>query len=103
VFIHHRLLRAPPRRQESIYDLVRSRCGWLLLFFGGLVLAAFVVEAFEEVIKQHVQLAWFGEPGECLSNAVVGSVVEAFASSTCSWRGLVGCGVQLMAFLCGGV
>lgn len=61
MFIRHCLLPTPRHRQESIYDLVRSRCGWLLLFFGGLVLAAFVVEAFEEVIKQHVQLAWFGE------------------------------------------
>lgn len=50
-----------PCRQDSIYDLVRSRCGWLLLFFGGLVLAAIVVEAFEEVLKQHVQLSYFGE------------------------------------------
>lgn len=48
-------------RQDSIYDLVRSRWGWLLLFFGGLVLAAIVVEAFEEVLKQHVQLSYFGE------------------------------------------
>lgn len=46
-------------RQDSIYDLVRSRWGWLLLFFGGLVLAAIVVEAFEEVLKQHVQLSYF--------------------------------------------
>lgn len=44
---------------------MRSRCGWLLLFFGGLVLAAIVVEAFEEVLKQHVQLSYFGERGYC--------------------------------------
>ena len=55
------LLHTPrSRRQDGVYELVRSRWGWLLLFFGGLVLAAVVVEAFEEVLKQHVELSYFG-------------------------------------------
>lgn len=41
-------------------DLVKGRFFWLLLFFGGLMLAAVVVECFEEVLKQHVELSYFG-------------------------------------------
>lgn len=40
-------------------DLVRTRWGWLLAFFGGLMIAAVVVEAFENVLKQHVALSYF--------------------------------------------
>lgn len=57
-------LAPPPRRPprtERVRDLVRGRFAWLLLFFAGLMLAAAVVEAFEEVLRQHVELSYFGE------------------------------------------
>ncbi|KAL6768900.1 MGTE1 [Auxenochlorella protothecoides x Auxenochlorella symbiontica] len=43
----------------SVIDLIRERWGWLLIFFGGLVLAALVVEAFEDVLKHNVELSYF--------------------------------------------
>lgn len=46
-------------RHDTILDLIRARWGWLALFFVGLVLAAVVVEAFEEVLRQHVALSYF--------------------------------------------
>lgn len=47
------------RRKDTIQDLVRARSGWLLLFFVGLMLAAVVVEAFEAVLREHVELSYF--------------------------------------------
>ncbi len=46
-------------RKETIADLVRTRCGWLLLFFIGLIGAAIVVEAFEQMLKKRVELSYF--------------------------------------------
>jgi hypothetical protein len=46
-------------RRETVVDLVRARWGWLLVFFAGLMLAAVVVEAFESILKQHVELSYF--------------------------------------------
>ncbi|EFN54495.1 hypothetical protein CHLNCDRAFT_135185 [Chlorella variabilis] len=46
-------------RKDTIQDLVRARSGWLLLFFVGLMLAAVVVEAFEAVLREHVELSYF--------------------------------------------
>lgn len=37
--------------------MVRSRTPWLVAFCVGLLLAALVVEEFEEVLKQHVQVS----------------------------------------------
>ena len=49
----------PCYRKLSIAHLVRERCGWLLIFFVGLVLAAIVVEIFESTLKKNVQLSYF--------------------------------------------
>ncbi|PSC68680.1 Magnesium transporter [Micractinium conductrix] len=46
-------------RDETVTGLVRARFGWLAVFFVGLILAAVVVEAFEEILKQHVELSYF--------------------------------------------
>lgn len=46
-------------RRDTIRDLIRARYGWLLLFFFGLMLAALVVEAFESVLRAHVELSMF--------------------------------------------
>lgn len=91
-------------------DLVRSRWGWLLLFFGGLVLAAVVVEAFEEVLKQHVELSYFvpllighgGNTGS-QSNATVIRALALGHLRASDWamvvykvrRGLVGCAYDM--------
>ena len=40
-------------------DLVRTRWIWLLVFFAGLMLAAVVVESFEALLKEHVELSYF--------------------------------------------
>jgi len=45
--------------EASFYDIIRERSGWLLFFFGGLLAAAFVVEIFEAVLKEHVELSYF--------------------------------------------
>ncbi|KAL4421453.1 hypothetical protein ABPG75_010744 [Micractinium tetrahymenae] len=44
---------------DTVGDLVRARWGWLALFFVGLMLAAVVVEAFEEMLRSHVELSYF--------------------------------------------
>lgn len=84
-------------RQDSIYDLVRSRWGWLLLFFGGLVLAAIVVEAFEEVLKQHVQLSYFGERlGQCGGASAAGAgAVRSRSWCACAACASVDAGLQV--------
>jgi cation transporter-like permease len=46
-------------RRDTVGDLVRARAAWLLVFFVGLMLAAVVVEAFESVLRDHVQLSYF--------------------------------------------
>ena len=40
-------------------DLVKTRWIWLLVFFAGLMLAAVVVESFEALLKEHVELSYF--------------------------------------------
>jgi cation transporter-like permease len=49
----------PGCRRDTIQDLIRARYGWLLVFFFGLMLAALVVEAFESVLRAHVELSMF--------------------------------------------
>lgn len=46
-------------KDDSVTDLVRTRSGWLLVFFIGLIMAAVVVEAFEAVLREHVELSYF--------------------------------------------
>ena len=102
--------RARACRGDSVRDLMRSRWGWLLLFFGGLVLAAVVVEAFEEVLKQHVELSYFvpllighgGNTGS-QSNATVIRALALGHLRASDWamvvykvrRGLVGCAYDM--------
>lgn len=43
-------------RRESIIDIARSRTGWLVAFCIGLLLAALVVEQYEDVLQQHVEV-----------------------------------------------
>jgi hypothetical protein len=50
------LLNAKDRYGDSTWrDIVKERWGWLLFFFGGLTIAAVIVEAFEMVLKDHVE------------------------------------------------
>lgn len=44
---------------SSVTDVVRERFGWLVFFFVGLVISAVVVELFESVLKQNVELSYF--------------------------------------------
>lgn len=39
--------------------MVRQRSGWLAIFFVGLLLAAVVIEHFEAMLRQHVELSFF--------------------------------------------
>jgi Mg/Co/Ni transporter MgtE len=40
-------------------ETVKARWGWLAFFFAGLIIAAVVVEAFEDVLKKEVELSYF--------------------------------------------
>jgi Mg/Co/Ni transporter MgtE len=40
-------------------DIARGRTGWLVVFCIGLLLAALVVEQFEDVLEHHVELSFF--------------------------------------------
>ncbi|KAI8477244.1 MAG: hypothetical protein J3K34DRAFT_398786 [Monoraphidium minutum] len=69
--------------RESILDIARSRTGWLVAFCVGLLLAALVVEQFEDVLEQHVELSFFvplimGHGGNTGSQAVT-TVIRALA------------------------
>jgi hypothetical protein len=44
---------------EGIGDIARSRTGWLCVFCVGLLLAAVVVEQYEDVLERHVELSFF--------------------------------------------
>ncbi len=68
-------------RQEGVWDLIRARWGWLLVFFAGLMVAAVVVEAFESVLEQHVELSYF-VPLLIGDTPIVGVVCD-FLHSTC--------------------
>jgi hypothetical protein len=48
-----------PRSRETIIDIARGRTGWLVAFCIGLLLAAVVVEQFEDVLERHVELSFF--------------------------------------------
>eukprot|EP00879_Flechtneria_rotunda_P030666 GHRR01033332.1.p1 GENE.GHRR01033332.1~~GHRR01033332.1.p1 ORF type:complete len:102 (+),score=28.48 GHRR01033332.1:778-1083(+) len=49
----------PNYSREGVLDIARSRTGWLLVFCIGLLLAAVVVEQFEDVLAGHVELSFF--------------------------------------------
>lgn len=77
----------PPQRpehsRESILDIARSRTGWLCAFCVGLLLAALVVEQYEDVLEHHVELSFFvplimGHGGNTGSQAVT-TVIRALA------------------------
>ena len=46
-------------KKESIFAVVKTRGGWLLVFFVGLVFAAVVVERFEDLLTREVELSYF--------------------------------------------
>ena len=65
----------PDYAKASITDIARGRTGWLIAFGIGLLLAALVVEQFEEVLEEHVELSFFvplimGHGGNTGSQAV---------------------------------
>ena len=65
----------PDYAKASITDIARGRTGWLIAFGIGLLLAALVVEQFEEVLEGHVELSFFvplimGHGGNTGSQAV---------------------------------
>lgn len=69
--------------RESIIDIARSRTGWLVAFCVGLLLAALVVEQFEDVLEHHVELSFFvplimGHGGNTGSQSVT-TVIRALA------------------------
>eukprot|EP00898_Chlorokybus_atmophyticus_P004700 jgi/Chlat1/5230/Chrsp33S05079 len=70
-------------RQEGVYESVRARAGWLLVFFLGLMMAAVVIEAFEDVLRKEVELSYFvplliGHGGNTGSQSVA-TVIRALA------------------------
>eukprot|EP00244_Chara_vulgaris_P009881 TRINITY_DN4338_c0_g1_i1.p1 TRINITY_DN4338_c0_g1~~TRINITY_DN4338_c0_g1_i1.p1 ORF type:complete len:205 (+),score=30.30 TRINITY_DN4338_c0_g1_i1:230-844(+) len=70
-------------RKEGIIDCVKARGGWLLFFFVGLMMAAGVIETFEEVLKKEVELSYFvplliGHGGNTGSQSVA-TVIRALA------------------------
>lgn len=70
-------------RRESVTDVVRARSGWLAVFFVGLMFAAVVVETFEALLKENVQVSYFvplliGHGGNTGSQSVA-TVIRALA------------------------
>eukprot|EP00879_Flechtneria_rotunda_P009902 GHRR01010355.1.p1 GENE.GHRR01010355.1~~GHRR01010355.1.p1 ORF type:complete len:220 (+),score=53.57 GHRR01010355.1:778-1437(+) len=73
----------PNYSREGVLDIARSRTGWLLVFCIGLLLAAVVVEQFEDVLAGHVELSFFvplimGHGGNTGSQSVT-TVIRALA------------------------
>ena len=69
--------------KEGVIKTVKQRGGWLLVFFFGLILAAVVVERFEAVLKEEVELSYFvplliGHGGNTGSQSVA-TVIRAIA------------------------
>eukprot|EP00243_Klebsormidium_subtile_P000562 TRINITY_DN1095_c0_g1_i1.p1 TRINITY_DN1095_c0_g1~~TRINITY_DN1095_c0_g1_i1.p1 ORF type:complete len:209 (+),score=29.77 TRINITY_DN1095_c0_g1_i1:438-1064(+) len=70
-------------RKEGVLEAIRSRGGWLVFFFLGLVVAAFVIEEFHDILRREVELSYFvplliGHGGNTGSQAVA-SVIRAMA------------------------
>jgi len=75
---------------KSTLDIVRERTGWLGAFCIGLVLAAGVVEGFDELIAKHVELSFFvplimGHGGNSGAQATC-AVIRALALKQISFR-----------------
>ncbi|KAG1658571.1 hypothetical protein FOA52_005575 [Chlamydomonas sp. UWO 241] len=71
-------------------DIVRTRTGWLALFGVGLVLAAGVVEEFDDLISAHVQLSFFvplimGHGGNAGAQTTC-AVIRALALKQACWK-----------------
>jgi Mg/Co/Ni transporter MgtE len=82
-----------PRSTDGLFELMRSRTGWLIIFCIGLLLAALVVEEFEDVLEKHVELSVFvplimGHGGNTGSQTVT-TVVRALALKQVTHRDLV--------------
>jgi Mg/Co/Ni transporter MgtE len=70
-------------RKESVLKILKARIGWLSAFFLGLILAAVVVERFEELLTHEVELSYFvplliGHGGNTGSQSVA-TVIRAIA------------------------
>jgi Mg/Co/Ni transporter MgtE len=70
-------------RKESVLKILKARSGWLSAFFVGLILAAVVVERFEELLTHEVELSYFvplliGHGGNTGSQSVA-TVIRAIA------------------------
>ncbi|KAI8468226.1 MAG: hypothetical protein J3K34DRAFT_523121 [Monoraphidium minutum] len=85
----HAKRKAGSKADEEVVDYARSstsragRTGWLVAFCAGLLLAALVVERFEGVLEQHVELSFFvplimGHGGNTGSQSVT-TVIRALA------------------------
>eukprot|EP00959_Pyramimonas_sp_CCMP1952_P435132 9111352-Pyramimonas_sp.AAC.2 len=101
--------------KEGVWKTVKLRGGWLLVFFFGLILAAVVVERFEEVLKEEVELSYFvplliGHGGNTGSQSVA-TVIRAIALGHVKPRNLffvlrkeiisgfiMGCGLGILIF-----
>eukprot|EP00882_Tetradesmus_deserticola_P002963 GHRQ01003147.1.p1 GENE.GHRQ01003147.1~~GHRQ01003147.1.p1 ORF type:complete len:229 (+),score=58.55 GHRQ01003147.1:158-844(+) len=80
----------PDYSREGIFDIARGRTGWLVIFCIGLLLAAVVVEQFEDVLEHHVELSFFvplimGHGGNTGSQSVT-TVIRALALKQVSSR-----------------
>jgi Mg/Co/Ni transporter MgtE len=42
----------PHRSTETMFEVMRARTGWLIIFCVGLLLAALIVEEFEDVLEE---------------------------------------------------
>ena len=76
-------------RDEDIEDTIRSRMGWLVFFFFGLMISTVVVEQFEDLLKKQVALSYFvplliGHGGNSGSQTV--TTVIRYAASTSARR-----------------
>lgn len=84
------LIQEEDYKDLSILDLIIKRQGWLLTFGIGLLLSAGVVEEFDTLISQHVELSAFvplimGHGGNTGSQATC-SVIRALALNQVSFR-----------------
>lgn len=97
-------------KKEGIISMVKARGGWLTVFFVGLVLAAVVVERFEDLLTSEVELSYFvplliGHGGNTGSQSVA-TVIRAVALKQISPRDMLSvlfkeavAGVLMGAFL----
>jgi len=80
-------------KKEGVVAMVKARGGWLTVFFVGLVLAAVVVERFEDLLTREVELSYFvplliGHGGNTGSQSVA-TVIRAVALKQISPRDML--------------